>query len=40
MTVPILQEPIQIVNGMAIVPNRPGNGMRWDEAAVAKFRLD
>ncbi|WP_426440461.1 enolase C-terminal domain-like protein [Bradyrhizobium genosp. P] len=38
--VPILQDPIQIVNGMAIVPNRPGNGMRWDEAAVAKFRLD
>jgi mandelate racemase len=38
--VPILQEPIQIVNGMAIVPNRPGNGMRWDEAAVARFRLD
>ena len=38
--VPILQEPIRIVNGMAIVPNRPGNGVLWDEAAVAKFRLD
>lgn len=37
---PILEEPIQIVNGMAVIPDRPGNGMRWDEAAVAKFRLD
>jgi mandelate racemase len=38
--VPLLQEPLQIVDGLAIVPNRAGNGMRWDEAAVAKFKLD
>jgi mandelate racemase len=38
--VPLLQEPLQIVDGMAIVPNRPGNGMLWDEAAVATFKLD
>jgi mandelate racemase len=38
--VPLLQEPLQIVNGMAIVPNRAGNGMLWNEAAVAKFKLD
>lgn len=38
--VPLLQEPIQIVDGMAIIPDRPGNGMRWDDAAVSKFRLD
>ena len=38
--VPLLQEPLQIVDGMAIVPNRAGNGMLWDEAAVAKFKLD
>jgi mandelate racemase len=38
--VPILQEPLQIVDGMAIVANRAGNGMVWDEAAVAKFKLD
>jgi len=37
---PILQEPIQIVDGMAIVPTRPGNGICWDDAAVAKFRLE
>jgi mandelate racemase len=38
--VPLLQEPLQIADGMAIVPNRAGNGMLWDEAAVAKFKLD
>lgn len=38
--IPLLQEPMRIVDGMAIIPDRPGNGMRWDEAAVAKFRLD
>jgi mandelate racemase len=38
--VPILQEPLKIVDGMALIPARPGNGMRWDHAAVAKFRLD
>ena len=38
--VPLLQEPLQIADGMAIVPNRIGNGMLWDEAAVAKFKLD
>jgi mandelate racemase len=38
--VPLLQEPLQIADGMAIVPNRAGNGMLWDEGAVAKFKLD
>ena len=38
--VPLLREPLQIVDGMAIVANRAGNGMVWDEAAVAKFKLD
>jgi mandelate racemase len=37
---PILQEPIRIVDGMAVIPNRPGNGMCWDEAAVARFRSE
>jgi len=38
--VPILQEPLKIVDGMGIVPTGVGNGLRWDDAAVAKFRLD
>ena len=35
----IVQEPLRIVDGHAIVPARPGNGMVWDEAAVARFKL-
>ncbi|HEV2675019.1 MAG TPA: enolase C-terminal domain-like protein [Aliidongia sp.] len=37
---PILRAPLKIVDGMAIVPPGPGNGLRWDDAAVARFRLD
>jgi mandelate racemase len=35
----LLQEPLKIVDGMAVVRDDPGNGLRWDPAAVAKFRL-
>jgi mandelate racemase len=34
----ILQEPLAIVDGFAVVPQRPGNGLVWDKAAVAKYR--
>ncbi len=37
---PILREPIAIVDGMAITPRRPGNGLSWNDDMVAKFRLD
>ncbi|NJM34611.1 MAG: mandelate racemase [Rhodomicrobium sp.] len=36
---PILQEPIRISNGEALIPDRPGNGLQWDEAAVARYRI-
>ena len=36
---PILQEPLQIVGGHAVVPERPGHGMVWDEGAVATYAL-
>jgi len=36
---PLLQEPFKIVDGHAVVPDRPGNGMVWDEKAVKRFRL-
>ncbi len=36
---PILQEPITIVDGNAVIPARPGHGMTWDQDAVKKFRL-
>lgn len=35
----LLQEPLAIVDGHAVVPERPGNGMVWDEAAVEHYRL-
>jgi mandelate racemase len=36
---PILQEPLQIRNGAAIIPDRPGNGLAWRNDVVAKYRL-
>jgi len=36
---PILQQPIEITDGNAIIPQRPGHGMMWDEAAVKKYQL-
>jgi mandelate racemase len=35
----LLQEPLRIENGCALVPDRPGTGMVWDEKAVAHHRL-
>lgn len=36
----LLAEPLVIRDGNAIVPERPGNGLDWDERAVARYRLD
>jgi mandelate racemase len=35
----ILAEPLRIVDGTAVVPDRPGNGLAWDEAAVKRYRI-
>jgi mandelate racemase len=35
----ILQDPLVITDGMAVVPDRPGNGLAWDTDAVAKYRI-
>jgi mandelate racemase len=35
----IVQEPLRIVDGMAIVPDRPGAGLEWNEAAIARYRM-
>jgi mandelate racemase len=35
----IVQEPLRIADGCAIVPDRPGNGLIWDETAVARYRV-
>jgi mandelate racemase len=34
---PILDDPVQIRDGHAIVPARPGLGIKWNEKAVSKF---
>jgi mandelate racemase len=35
----IVQEPLQIVEGAAIVRDQPGNGLLWDADAVQHYRL-
>ena len=35
----ILAEPLEIVDGFAVVPQRPGNGLVWDKKAVEKYRI-
>ncbi len=35
----ILLEPLRIADGNAIVPERPGNGLAWDEDAVRRYRM-
>jgi mandelate racemase len=35
----IVQEPLAIVDGFAVVPSRPGNGLTWDEKAVETYRI-
>jgi mandelate racemase len=34
---PVLEDPVQIRNGMAIGPAGPGLGMKWNEKAVRKY---
>jgi mandelate racemase len=36
---PILEEPLQIKDGMAIPFGGPGNGLAWKDDVVAKYRL-
>lgn len=36
----LLQEPLLIANGQAVIPERPGNGMLWNDDAVARYRID
>jgi len=34
-----VQEPLKIVDGMAIVPARPGSGLEWNMPAVERYRM-
>ena len=35
----ILAEPLRIVDGAAVVPDRPGTGVSWNEDAVKRYRM-
>ena len=35
---PVLAEPLRIADGAAVIPERPGNGLLWNEEAVARYR--
>ena len=35
----IVQEPLKIAGGMAVVPDRPGSGLIWDDAAVRRYGM-
>ncbi|MFL2916939.1 MAG: enolase C-terminal domain-like protein [Thalassobaculaceae bacterium] len=36
----VLEEPYQVVEGELQIPDRPGLGLDWDEAAVAHYQID
>jgi len=36
---PVLQDPLQVKDGHAPIPERPGLGMTWDEKAVKRFAV-
>jgi mandelate racemase len=35
---PILRQPFEVKDGFIEIPHRPGAGIEWDEAAVARYR--
>lgn len=35
----VLREPLRIVEGRATAPDRPGNGLAWNERAVERYRM-
>jgi mandelate racemase len=37
---PLIQEPLRIIDGMAIVPDRPGTGIVWNEQAIVRYRMN
>jgi mandelate racemase len=36
---PVLADPLKIVDGHALAPDRPGNGLVWNPDAVARYRI-
>lgn len=36
---PVLEQPLEVRDGKALVPSRPGSGIVWNEQAVERFRV-
>ena len=37
---PILAEPFRLEDSHLLIPDRPGNGIEWDEDAIERYRLE
>jgi mandelate racemase len=37
---PIIERPLSIVNGCAVLDERPGSGVEWNEQAVARYLVE
>jgi len=37
---PVLAEPFEVRDGRLHIPDKPGNGLEWDERAVERYRID
>lgn len=37
---PVIEEPLEVREGMAMIPNRPGAGINWDQEAVRRYRVE
>ncbi|HEY6859231.1 MAG TPA: enolase C-terminal domain-like protein [Pseudolabrys sp.] len=35
----LVEEPLAIVDGNAMTPSRPGNGLSWDKKAIQRYRM-
>jgi len=35
----VVEEPLRIEGGNAVIPDRPGCGLKWDDNAVQKHRV-
>jgi mandelate racemase len=37
---PIIEQPLSVVNGCAVLDERPGSGVEWNEEAVARYLVE
>ena len=35
----VAQQPLEIIDGHAVIPDRPGTGIVWDQTAVERYRV-